>query len=329
MRRGKVEHMLVGRVSQKCSPLLACFQVSRNEGHVAQFGHDATDFQAPMSVQVIQDPVEALDLRKLPCDMTQVSGKVHTGAGRPQVADDFTGGYDERGDESACSISDVVLLASRWLAGLSRLCRVRTAQCLHTRLFITADHQSPLLVHHGSLKVQLANRLGLGVEVGVVAVKPVDTTVRLEVGFIESSPDRRPTHGQGVSGLVDQGRSQVIQRPPGSGTTSLLGRAARQTDQIEPLRGGKNVEVVPTAARPGGRPIPSRGSDCATSRRCGDYSRTRRRFEGWWDGPRRRLEESAGTGRPRLVAWSPLEPSSPIGRADDPSAEQFPKMGKA
>ena len=39
MRRSKVEHMLVGGVSQKCSPLLACFQVSRNEGHVAQFGH--------------------------------------------------------------------------------------------------------------------------------------------------------------------------------------------------------------------------------------------------------------------------------------------------
>jgi hypothetical protein len=153
--------------------------------------------------------------------------------------------------------------------------------------------------------------------------------VRLQVGLVESPPDGRTTHGQGMSGLVDQGGSEVIQRPTSGWTTLLLGRAARQTDQIEPLRGGKNAEVVPTAARPGDRPIPSRGSDCATSRRCGDYSRTRQRFEGWRDGPRRRLEESAGIGRPKLGEWSPLEPSFPVERADNPSVRQFARMGKA
>jgi hypothetical protein len=329
MRRSEVEHMLVGRVSQKCSPLLACFQVSRNEGHVAQLRHDATDSQAPMSIQVIQDPVKAFDLREPAGDMTQVSGKVHTGTGRPQVADDFAGRYDERGNESACSVSDVILFAPRGLAGLSRLRRVGTTQCLHSRLFITADYQSPLLIHHGCRDVQLANRLSLGVEVGVVAVEPIDASVRLQVGLVESSPDGRTTHGQGMSGLVDQGGSEVIQRPTGGGTTLLLGRAARQTDQIEPLRGGKNVEVVPTAARPEGRPIPSRGNDCATSQQCGDYSRTRQRFEGWWDGPRRRFEESTGIGRPTLGEWSPPEPSFPIEHAGDPSVRQFPRMGKA
>src|SRR5208337_2562707 len=49
--------------------------------------------------------------------------------------------------------------------------------------------------------------------------------------------------------------SEVIQRPTGDGTTLLCGGAARQIDQIEPLRGGKIVSVVPTAARPGGQPI--------------------------------------------------------------------------
>jgi hypothetical protein len=301
MRRSEVEHMLVGWVSQKGSSLQASLQLSRNEGDVAQLGYDATDFQAPMGIQVIQDPVKPLDLGKPPGDVSQVSGEVHTVARRAQVADDFTGRYDERGDESACSVPNVVLLASRGFAGLSWLRRVGTTQCLHSRLFIAADHQSSLLVHHGCRDIQLANRLSLGVEVGVVAVEPIDATVRLQVGLVESPPDGRATHGQGMSGPVDQGGSEVIQRPTGGWTTLLLGCAARQIDQIEPLRGGKNVAVDLTAARPGGRPIRSAGSGCATSRRCGDYSRTRQQSEDSWDGPFRRLEELAGIGRPKPV----------------------------
>src|SRR5271165_4633274 len=171
--------------------------------------------------------------------------------------------------------------------------------------------------------------LSLGVEVGVVAVEPVNTAVRFQVGLVKNPPDRRPTHGQVMSSPVDQGGSEVIQRPTGGGTTLLCGGAARQIDQIEPLRGGKIVAVVPTAARPGGQPIRLRGSGCATPRRCGDYSRTGQRFEGWWDGPCRRHEESAGIERPRPGEWSLLEPSFPIERAEDPLARRFPRMGKA
>jgi len=318
MRGSEVEHMLVGRLSQKGSPLPACLQVSWNEGNVAQLGHDSTDFQAPMSIEVIQDPVKPFDVREPPGDVTQVSGKIHTGAGRPQVANNFTGRYDERGDESACSISDVVLLTSRGLAGHSRLRGMGTTQRLHSRLFITADHQSPLLVHHGCLDVQLANRVSLGVEIGVVAVEPIDAAMRLEVGLIESSPDRRPTHGRGMSGLVDQGSSKVIQRPTGRRATLLLGCAARQIDQTQPLRGGKSVAVAPTVARPGGRPLRLGYSGRATSQRCGDYSGIRQRFEGWWDGPGRLLEESADNGTPRPEESSLLEPSFPIERAENP-----------
>src|ERR1039457_1693650 len=222
MRRSEVEHMHVGRISQKGFPLAACFQVSRNEGDVAQLGHDTTDLQAPMSVQVVQHPIKSFDLREPPGDVSQVSGEVHTGATRAQVADDFTGRYDERGDESACPVSDVVLLPSRGFAGLSRLRGMGTTQCLHPRLFITADHQSTLLVHHGCFDIQLANRLSLGVEVRVVAVEPIDAAMRLEVGLVESPPDRGPTHGRSMSALVDQGGSEVIERPTGGRATSLF-----------------------------------------------------------------------------------------------------------
>src|SRR5271157_1167518 len=103
-----------------------------------------------------------------------------------------------------------------------------------------------VLVHHGSLDVQLANLLSLGVEVGVVAVEPVNTPVRFQVGFFKNPPDRRATHGQVMSSPVDQGSGQVIQRPPGGGTILLVGRAAGQRDHIEPYRGGK----LPRSTRP-------------------------------------------------------------------------------
>src|SRR5208283_2174720 len=148
-----------------------------------------------------------------PGHVTQVCRKVHTGPSRSEVANEFTSRYDKRGDQSACPISDVVLLTSLGLAGHSRLCRVGTAQCLHSRLFITANHQSTLLVHHGSLDIQLANLLSLGLEVGVVAVEPVNTAVRFQVGLVKNPPDRRATHGQVMSIPVDQGGGQVIPAP--------------------------------------------------------------------------------------------------------------------
>src|SRR5208283_1608320 len=142
MDRGEMEHMLVGWVRQKGSPLFARLQDRRFERDVAQLSDDTADFQAPVGIEVIQHPVKALDLRELPGHVIQVCRKVHTGPSRSQVANEFTSRYDKRGDQSACPISDVVLLTSLGLAGHSRLCGVRTTQCLHPRLFITANHQS-------------------------------------------------------------------------------------------------------------------------------------------------------------------------------------------
>jgi hypothetical protein len=132
-----------------------------------------------------------------------------------------------------------------------------------------------------------------------------------------------------ISGPVDQSSGQVIERPPGGGTLLLVGCAAGKRNHIEPYRGGKIAAVDPTAADLADRPIRPSGSGFATTRRCGDYSPTRQRFEGWWDGPCRRHEESAGIGRPKPGEWSPLEPSLPIERAEDPLARRFPRMGKA
>src|SRR5271166_5399173 len=109
----------------------------------------------------------------------------------------------------------------------------------------------------------------------VMTIEPVDAAVRFEVGLVKNPPDCRPTHGQSMIALVDQVKSKVSQRPPGGRTIVLVGRAAGQIDHIESFRGGKSVAVVPTAARPADRPIPSVGNGFAMLRRCGDHKRTR------------------------------------------------------
>ena len=329
MGRSEMEHMLVGRIRQKGSPLFACLQDRRIEGDVAQLSDDTADFQAPVGIEVIQHPVKALGLREPLGHEIQVCREVHTGPGGSQIANEFTSRYDKRGDQSACPISDVVLLTSLRFAGLSRLSGVGTTQCLHSCLFITANHQSTLLVHHGSLDVQLADLLSLGVEVGVVAVEPVNTPVRLQVGLIKNPPDRRPTHGQVMSRSVDQSSGQVIQRPPGGRTIVLVGRAAGQRDHIEPCRGGKTAAVAPTAADLADRPIRPSGSGFATPRRCGDRNETQRRSGDCRDDHRRQPEESVGSETPRPEAWNRPGPRPQVAHAVDQLGEQPPRKASA
>src|SRR4029077_19730394 len=114
-------------IREKGFALLACLQVRRNKRDLAHFGHDTTDLQAPVGIEVIQDPVKPFELRKPLGHVAQVSSEVHTGTSRSQVTDDFTGRYDKRGDESARPISDVVLLTPRRLASLRRFRGVGTA----------------------------------------------------------------------------------------------------------------------------------------------------------------------------------------------------------
>ncbi len=51
MGRSEMEHMLVGWVRQKGSPLFACLQDRRIERDVAQLSHDTADFQAPVATE--------------------------------------------------------------------------------------------------------------------------------------------------------------------------------------------------------------------------------------------------------------------------------------
>jgi hypothetical protein len=206
---------------------------------------------------------------------------------------------------------------------------MRAAQRLHAGLLIAAGHQPTPLIHRGCLEVELADRAGLGVEVGIMAIEPVDAAVRLEVGLVQGPPDRRAAHGRVMGDPVDQGGGQVIEGPPRGRAILRIGSAAGQGDHIKALRGGKSSAVVRSAERLGAPP--SRGPDSADARwrRCADRSGIRRRSGGWRACPRRRPGGSTGSGTPGPGESSGLEPSPRVGRAKPPRGKPSPRRRRA
>jgi hypothetical protein len=71
-------------------------------------------------------------------------------------------------------------------------------QYLHARFFIAADHQTPVLVGVERRGIQLADAVGFGIKVLIVAVEPVRTRVRLAINVRKNTPDTRAADRVGV-----------------------------------------------------------------------------------------------------------------------------------
>lgn len=95
-----MEHVSVRGIGQKRSTLNAVGEVFFNEGNVAQLGDDPANVQAPMRVQVVDDPIDFTEtavafhgivLR----DMLDVSREVLAGAGEAEIVDNLAGRHIE------------------------------------------------------------------------------------------------------------------------------------------------------------------------------------------------------------------------------------------
>src|ERR1700689_2031454 len=76
----EMKHMLVLRIRQERTPLLARLEQTRLEGHIAQGRDVFADFQTPVRVQIVQHPVELLELPEMQGHMADVVGEIRTGA---------------------------------------------------------------------------------------------------------------------------------------------------------------------------------------------------------------------------------------------------------
>jgi hypothetical protein len=86
-----------------------------------------------------------------------------------------------------------------------------------------------------------------GLEVGIMAVQPLDTAVGFEVRVIQQAPDTRSTHRPGAP-LLRQGGNQVVKTPARGGAMILDRLTGGHRHHIQTRCGGKSAAGDPGAA---------------------------------------------------------------------------------
>ena len=212
------------------------------ERQAVESSHEFANVQTPVRVQIIEHPVELFLVGELRGDMGEVSGEIDAGARHAQVPHDFPGRDDERSDQSAAAVANVFVLAFFRFAWLDQDGGVFSLQDLHAGFFIAADDEFAELIKGGSLDVELANVLRLGVEIGIVAVEPIDAAVRLEIGGLEDTLDGGARHGI-MAVAIDEFACQIVEAPLTGLAIMVGGFAGGQVDDFELFSGGKSSGV--------------------------------------------------------------------------------------
>ena len=233
------------------APLRAAVQGLGDEGDCTPLGHEPADLKTPVGIEIIDDPIVVLHRGQWVDDVGQMPGPISTGARLPQIPDHLPRGHDQRGQQGARAMADILMRAFFWLPRLDRLGGVAALQHLHAGLCIGADDHALLVVVTEGMAIELADRTRLGLEVWIVAVEPVHAPMRLEVGLLQHAPNAGATHG--LQPMLQERRDQIIETPSGGGTM-IRGRfLGRHRQHIDPFRGGKSAAGDPSAAHPAGR----------------------------------------------------------------------------
>src|SRR5262247_2022046 len=163
------------------------------------------------------------------------------------------------------------------------------------------------------MEIELTDSLGLGRKVGIVAVEPIHTAMRLEIGLLQDTPDAGAT--QAMQPLLPECGDQVIETPPGGGAM-IRGRfLGRHRQDLDTFRGGKCAAGVPSAAHLAGPGSRAPGSADATGQPYGAHRPSRWPRADWRGGLARRFGGSADSERPTLGEWNGRAQAIPNGRA--------------
>jgi hypothetical protein len=276
----EVEDVLVIRIRQEGASLLAGAQVFLVERQAVEFREEFADVQAPMGVQVIEDPMAALLVGQLRRDMGQMGSEIDAGACHAQVPQDLASGDDERGNQATDAVADVFVFASFGFARFDQDRGMFSLEDLHAGFFVGANDQLAMLIQDGSLDIQLADVLSLGVEVGIVAVEPIDAAMGFDVGGIQDTPDGGARH-RFVGVAVDQLGGEVVEAPVTGDAIMLARFAGGQRDDFELFVGGKSSVADRSVEHRADQRDRAGESVCATERRCCERNRTHWQLEDW------------------------------------------------
>src|SRR5258706_11234449 len=121
---------------------------------------------------------------------------------------------------------------------------------LHARLLVHTDDQASLFVKAQGVPIQGTEVSGLGLERRIMAIQPVDTPMRFQVGLVEHPPEGGAAHRPGP-GVVAEDRRQVINAPSCRWAVVVCRGTRRKRQDNNALRGGKSAAADRTVAHPG------------------------------------------------------------------------------
>lgn len=239
--------------------------------------------------------------------MGQMGGEIQAGACHAQIPDDLARGDDKRGDQTAGAVADVLVFAFFGFARCNEDRGMLSLEDLHAGFFVAADDQLTVLIQDGSLDVEPANVLSFGVEVGIVAVEPVDAAMRFQVGRLQDTPDGGTAHFI-VGVLVDQVGSEIIEAPLAGDAVMLGGLAGSQDDDFELSIGGKSSAADRTAEHLEDQRDRAGESGFAKASRCCDCNPSGWQPASWKVDPWPPTARSAGNERPKFAGRNGLGP---------------------
>lgn len=240
-----------------------------------------------MRVEIVHHPMETLGVGKLLGHVPQVPAKIHAAPALADITKDLPGRHYQGGDQAARAVANVLELATFRPTCFHRPTRILPLEGLDAGLFIDRQHQLVVLVQARGIEIEPGDVQGFCFKVGVVAVQPLCTAVRLEVVAVENPVDGTATHLL-VVGVLDDLDRQVVQRPVRDRQIQLGRLGGRQHDDLMPIfRGKKSSEHHCEEGRPSRRGVRQR-SVSATCPPCRRRNRILERPANWSDGRRDR-----------------------------------------
>ena len=156
--------------------------------------------------------------------------------GGPNGPSNLARGHRQGVDQDAGAVADVLMFASLAPARLGRFSGGFALKHLPAGFFIAADHQPTLLVGLERRGVQLADHVGLGVKLLIVALQPVCTLVGLEIHVLKETPDAGAADRIGMQS-IEQGGNDLIERPPRDRAILVLRQGAGHGDDLDTSEG--------------------------------------------------------------------------------------------
>jgi hypothetical protein len=194
VNRREVEHVSVTGIAQESAALPARFQGLGMEWQPATLRYPAANIEAPMRVQIVYDPIKPFVRGEMLSDMIEVLDPIHARTGETQIPDDLSRGDAERRKQGTRAVADVLELTLFEVTGLGGPSGILALQDLHSRLLITGENEAAFVVGTRRGEVELADVLGLGIKLRIVAVEPVDTAMRFQISLGQDAADGAAAH---------------------------------------------------------------------------------------------------------------------------------------